>query len=371
MIVQVINMKKIITAAESILLIAAFLLCITQAQSVREAVQEASERCLLTVIPSLYAIMIVSSLIAKSGILTCLPSLLSKISVRAGMKGYIISVLFYSMFAGYPVGLSVLLSETAAKRLDKRTAAVLSGVCFGAGPSFIFGCISQKLYSSTAAGTIIIISGAAANIIIAAVFLPFLKKCDPVSAINMNLSFSSDMLSKSILSAGRSMAGICFSITAFSAASCFLDILGLTANTGALLSKLTGLSEEISRQLVYVFLDVTNISGLPENDLSLLPYISGLVSFGGICVMLQLSAIAGGKISLKPLMLTRIAAAFLSGAICRMIMPYFLRHEITAASTVNVHTHREISPVPSIMLIIMTIMLFANYDKTIKLHEPY
>ena len=88
-----------------------------------------------------------------------------------------------------------------------------------------------------------------------------------------------------------------------------------------------------------------------------------------MCVILQISALARGKFSVKLLIFIRIVSAFLSGMICRIIMPFFLRHEITAASTVTVRLHKEVSPVPSIMLVIMTIMLFAGCNRTEKIPE--
>ena len=367
MIEQVINMKRIIKAVKSLMLVSALLLCITQARSVGETVRDAIERCMLTVVPSLYAMMIISSLTAKSGILNRLPAALSRISERAGEEAHMFFVLIYSMFAGYPAGATMILS--AEKSIDKRTASLLSGICFGAGPAFIFGCISDRLYSSSNAGVIILVSCAAADIVMAVLIQMFMKGKCAILPLKKESSSDSGMLAESILSAGKAMAGICFSITAFSVISFILDFLGVTANAGEVISRLTELEPDTGRQLFCAFLDVTNINGLPKDDLRLLPCISGLVSFGGMCVILQISALARGKFSVKLLIFIRIVSAFLSGMICRIIMPFFLRHEITAASTVTVRLHKEVSPVPSIMLVIMTIMLFAGCNRTEKIPE--
>jgi len=102
---------------------------------------------------------------------------------------------------------------------------------------------------------------------------------------------------------------------------------------------------------------VTNVAGFPRGDWLLLPLITGLTSFGGVCVLLQLAAVTRGRLSLVPFIIMRGAAAVLSYIICRGLLPLFMEGETTAVSSIRTEgTHSE-SPVPSVMLMIMVVVL--------------
>jgi len=63
------------------------------------------------------------------------------------------------------------------------------------------------------------------------------------------------------------------------------------------------------------------------------------------------------------MILTRAAASVLSGIICRILMPFILADTAVSTSKINVSVHSSDSPVPSFLLIIMTIILFSEYEK--------
>ena len=73
--------------------------------------------------------------------------------------------------------------------------------------------------------------------------------------------------------------------------------------------------------------------------------------------MFQLSAITAGRISLRPLILMRIAAAVISFRICRLILPYFMEYETVEVSAAAVSRNSGDPPVSSVMLVLMTVML--------------
>ena len=106
---------------------------------------------------------------------------------------------------------------------------------------------------------------------------------------------------------------------------------------------------------------MTNVAGFPRGDWLLLPLISGLTAFGGICVLMQLAALTRGKLSLVPFIIMRAAAAVLSYIICRGLLPLFMEGEITEVSSIKAESTRSVSPVPSVMLIIMTVALILEF----------
>lgn len=366
MIDRVMIMKKIREISGNIFFSAAVLClgwyCITETDEVSAAVSSGAERCIDIIIPSLYAMLAVSAAFVRSGLAGCMPSFIRKSAGRIlGMKGNSFPIFIFSQIAGYPAGAGMLMTEYRSGRLSKRSAELLMGVCFGAGPAFIFGCISSQLYGSPGAGRMILISAVSANVISAFGISFLLRREQELCSERLPLSFSGGMLTGSAAAGGRASAGVCFMVMMFSVLSAMLRDIGAAGAAAAAISHMTGYDEEMSRLLFDAFLDVTAVSRLTPGNYAVLPAVSALVSFGGICVIMQIASIADGELSILPMIVIRAAAACLSSGICRLIMPFFLEGEAVAASA-GFHVYRASSPVPSVMLMLMTIMLLSGSE---------
>lgn len=341
------------------------LFCLTETAVVKDAVYEAVIRCLNTVIPSLYAMMIISALLTESGIIGTIPKKISSFgSVVFGMNNTVFPTFIFSLFAGYPTGTKMLCSQYENGLISKKEAELFSGLCFGAGPAFIYGCISSCLYGNESAGLIILISTVSANLILAFAISFFTRS---VSAANQSVSSSfilnSKIICESVSSGGRSITSICTMILAFSVLTAFLRETGVILAASDLLSAYTSLSDSTITALLCTVLDVTAADKLPCGNYTLLPIICGLVSFGGICVLLQISAITSGKISLLPMLILRVCAALVSGIICHFISPYLLADTVISAAAINISPCRSSTPLPSLILILMTFIVFYESDK--------
>ena len=342
---------------------ALLLFCAIDTGAVSAAVALGIKRCLYTVIPSLFAMMAVSSVIVRSGITGIVPAWAGKAGRAVfGMDGGELPIYAFSMFAGYPVGVKMLCEEYRAGRITKERAELLSGLCFGAGPAFIFGCVSQGVTGSVRVGMLILISTVSANMAAALIMSLSLRTPGERSAFPRRVSISADMLTDCVLRSGRAMADICIMITAFSVITAFFVRTGAMAAAGELLGKLPGLGRRGGEALAAALIDVTNAEGLSRGGL-LLPYVSAAVSFGGLCVMSQLAVLTAGKLSLRPFVLIRTATAVLSYFICRLLLPFFIVDEVTEVSAVKVCGYGHESAVPSVMLIIMTLMLLREYGE--------
>ena len=339
------------------------LFCMTDTASTAAAVGESINKCMNIVIPSLYAMLVVSSLFIRSGVNGLFPRRAGKLTRAVfGMESSIFPIFTFSMVAGYPVGVKMLCDEYSAGRLSKHRAELLSGLCFGAGPAFVFGCISRQLYSSDRAGLVILISNVSANFILAFIMSFALRKTAQEQPRRKSSGVSAEMFTDCVLRSGRAMADICIMVVFFSVFAAFLSRIGAAA-AGELLEKLPDLDRNSGEVIVAALLDVTNIGKLPRGDWLLLPYVSGASAFGGGCVMFQVAAITAGRFSLKPFILLRCAAAVLSYFICRLIIPLFMETETVAVSAVKVSGMSSKSPVPSVMLILMTVMLMLEFGK--------
>ena len=332
------------------------LFCLADSETVKAAVTTAVTRCLNTVIPSLYGMMIISSLLISSGIIGNIPHIFSMIGRRLfKMNGPVFPIYVFSLFAGYPVGAKMLFTEYEKGSVDRRSAELFSGICFGAGPAFIFGCISSQLYGSPAAGYIIIISTLSANTILALFvsrLLPSVHRKYTPPKLKLDLAVVND----SIMNGAVSIMRICAMTGAFSIITAFLQKSGV-------ISRLSGIIPNCRDEYIFAVLDITAIGSLPVNDYSQLPVICGLTAFGGLCVFMQIASLTKNGISLLPMLFIRTAAAFVSSAVCRLLLPFMLKNVSLSAASMNVHTHQAASPIPSVMLIIMTFISLSEYDR--------
>lgn len=344
------NAKKILTVVFSV---SFCLFCLFCSGDVKSAAAVGINRCITIIIPSLYAMMTASVLLMKCGVLSSAGRYISPITRRIlGMNGEMGAVFLFSIISGYPVGAKMIYSMYTENRLSKRTAELMTGLCFGAGAAFIFGCAA----STTEIGVFILVSNLIAEIILA-VILSFYFRKNSIKEKNRKTTFSGEALTDSVASAGKSLGDMCLCVIIFSVFTKMLEKSGI-------ITKISDIFH-LDKSVFFAVLDITAISEISVD----IPTTAALISFGGVCVFFQISAIFRGKLSIFPLVAMRTAAAVLSYCICRLLQPLFISGEVTAVFAPSGCMYRETSPVPSVMLIIMTAVVIAESAK-IRLKMP-
>lgn len=360
------HIGKTLKAAKIAAAVALFIFCAVDTNAASLAVKCGINRCMDMVIPSLFAMMAASSVMISSGITELVPAWAGKISRFVfGMSERELPIFSFSMFAGYPVGAKMLCEEYNAGRITKERAEKLAGLCFGAGPAFIFGCAANG-----SAGLLILISTVSANILAALIISGSLRTPAAQKPSRRGVSISADMLTDCVLRSGKAMADICVMITAFSVFTAFLVRIGAMAAAGELLVKLPCLDRRSGEALTAALIDVTNVGSISCGG-QLLPYVSGAVSFGGICVLLQIAVLTARKLSLRPFIRIRLTAAVLSGVICRLLLPFYTDNEVVEAAMTHTVGYSADSAVPSVMLIIMTLLLMWEFGGKSKGRSAY
>ena len=357
--------EKTRNAAGALIIAASALYCLAEPGQTRAAVSAALGRCLDTLIPSLFAMMAAAYLLTESGFLRAASRLPGWMTLPGrllfGFESSMIPVFTFSMFAGYPVGMKLISAEYSAGRLSCRRASLLAGLCFGAGPAFVYGCISAQLYGSSAAGRLIMISAAGGNVLLALLLSPVTRRLRPEeNTAPVHTCYEPALLTEAVSSAGRSMAQLCFTVLAFAVITAMLGSLGFTGAVSDMLTALSGRPHRETAALTAAFLDITAAGSLTHGDHTLLPAVTALVSFGGVCVFFQLGAVSGGEIPLLPVVLMRAAAAALSYFICRALLPFLMAGETVTVSVAGA-VHRADSVVPSVMLILMSVMVMREW----------
>lgn len=350
-------MKKIFNffAAASAVLYAFFL--IFYLKDVYAAVIGSVKVCLEVIIPSLYAFMVVSGFIVSSGVY----SLLSKPFGLIARYVFRIPEEYFSIFligsvGGYPVGARLLADMTAEGRMSRDDGERMLPYCYLAGPAFICGSAGVTLFSDVKTGMLIFLSILSANVIIAAVS-GFGRPVPPKSRTAVRLDLSLQCLIRSIYSGAKGMFSICAVIVFFSSIICILDKLGVISLAAAALTKISDLSYGDSAAAVKTFIEISNITSLSKNNFDLVPLAAALLSFGGLCVIMQTEGFVSGRLSTKHFYFGRLSAILMSYFLCKIFTTVFKTVYTVAPAGL---AHRQNSLIPVIFLLIMTILLLLN-----------
>ena len=95
-------------------------------------------------------------------------------------------------------------------------------------------------------------------------------------------------------------------------------------------------------------------------QLSLLPVVCGLLSFGGICVFMQLLASGGNWMHKAEFLAMRLLAALLSAGLCRLAAPFWMRNVAVSVFAGTIHITQSATPLLPILLVLMTFMILSQ-----------
>jgi len=319
--------------------------------------------CLTVIIPSLYGFMALSGFLIRTNFYIYLSapfSFASRYIFR--IKPELFSVFLISLFAGYPVGAKLLYELLEENKITQKEAETMLCFCYAGSPTFIAGLAGIKLFSSLKAGLLIYFSVILTNLAIAIFSAPLREKPQKIKS-KTEIKLSAEILINSIESGAKALFQVCFMIVFFSIIIVIFENLGTISFISNILLEFTGVKN--ADIIVKSMLEISNISSLPANCFNYMPLIAGIFSFGGVCIILQIAAITKGKIHLGKFILTRIISAFISPIVCHILLKAFGEGVIPVSGMPHISL-RSISPIPSIFLIIMTIMLLLQKRSNFK-----
>jgi hypothetical protein len=320
----------------TLILVAFMTLSIVYAPEVKSQVQTAVNNCLTVIIPSLYGFMVLSDLAVRTGIYKIISKPFFIFAKLFNIPSNFLAILIISHIGGYPVGIKLICDLLDKKEIDKKTARRLSCFCVSSGPAFIVGTVSGVLYHSSEVAWLLFLSITFSNFIIAFVTGLFAEKVQSKKEkININISW------QSLNNAVETSAAVMFKICAV--------ILMCSVGIGLLKTALNS-------SFLNSFIDVTNIVFVQKNNYNNLPLIAALLSFGGICVALQIFGIAGNKINMTEFLLFRLIAASLSFFICKLLSP----HLIQTVETSTIHISEQSNVIPSLALVLMSFIILTQ-----------
>lgn len=273
------------------------------------AVKSSVAGCLEVVIPALFAFTVLSVYMQQSGLYrTALRPLTFPLSKLLGIPEELCAVFVLSNIGGYPVGARLLSGLVSSGRLSRKNAGRMMCCCYGSGPSFVIGTAGMQVFGSAAAGGILFGACFLSSLVMAMIICRTGEKIT-LEGGEAGCDLSADCFIRSVDSGARVMYTVCVMAAAFSAVTALLNAAGITGLAAKLLS-FAGVGGNADR-ILPALLEITRVRELvPEGAAASIG--AGLISFGGVCVLMQVTALSGGTVPVKPLVISRIPAAVMS-----------------------------------------------------------
>ena len=272
------------------------------------AVKGAITDCLEVVIPSLFAFTALALWLQKSGVYrVALRFLTFPLSKLLRMDEELCAVFVLANIGGFPTGIKLLSELVESGRISRDDAGRMLCCCFGSGPSFIIGIVGVRVFNSAAAGGILFAACFVSSLLMAAIVRAkgeiLLKSAD-----SGGFNLGSECFISSVVGSARVMFTVCAMIVGFAAITAFFRSIGAID----LLARLFSDSD-----ILEAALEITRIKEIAPSNAAL-PICAALLSFGGVCVHLQISALGKG-IPLSGFLLSRVPAM---GAAALFVLPF-------------------------------------------------
>ncbi len=286
-------------------------LIITNPAAVSEAVKGSISACLEIIIPSLFSFTMLSVYLQQSGLYrTALKPLTLPLSKLLRLPEELCAVFLLGNIGGYPVGAKLVSSLLSEGRITRADTGRLMCFCYGSGPSFIISIAGMRIFRSAAAGAVLFTAALLSNLIIALLVCRRGKPIE-ISPKSEKADLSAGCFINSVMASARVMFTVCAVIVGFAVISATSDISGLSGLIASLFEALC--FGENSSAVFPAFLEVSRVSALLPTGVEVFPLVSALLSFGGVCVVMQIFALTSGKLPLKGFLASRLPAMALSG----------------------------------------------------------
>lgn len=245
----------------------AMLCLILDSRCAAASTRTALSLCMETVIPSLFPLFVVSGLAVGTLRSVKLPFLAKLLRLPVGSEG----IFLLGLVGGYPLGAQCIVQAKEQHLLSKEDARRMLGFCNNCGPAFLFGILGPILGGIDRAAAVLLIQAEAALIV---------GSLWPGEAAAGGIAESKPIsLPQAVTRAVRSMVSICAWVVLARVLLGFLQRWLFPFLPGWAGILLAGIMEVTSGCL--------NLDLVESQDLRFI-LACGMVSFGGISVLLQI-----------------------------------------------------------------------------------
>lgn len=301
-------------------------LCIVFQNDVSEAICDAFMRCITKIIPSLFSMSVISSVMLKADVFGRLFG--SKIDSRS------LNTFIFGNIGGYPIGAKLCAeAKTDNQFFDKSSLLICSS--FSCGPAFAVS-VSYMLYNNAIFGIISFISIFISNLVLYIVYI-LNNKGNNIIKTDSHMPFSTPVVVDCVINSAYSMINITAMICAFSLITSVLKCI-------------------FPIMFISFIPAVFEISYIAKLNYPSLYILTALLAFGGLCVHTQIISIASSKFSLKQFYLSRIIQIPLATVISYIIDRIFSISKSISVSSNSIRLSESNSIIPFICVIFMLII---------------
>lgn len=276
------KIKYLITYCISVVL---FICVIVHTETTIHAAKEALLVCGQTLIPSLFPFFVLSSFMVGTGFVSSIGRILSPVAKRVfRVSGSGAVVFAIGVLCGYPTGAKMVAELYEKKLITKNEANRLLPFCNNSGPLFVIGVVGVGMLGNKHFGIMLYIVHILSAVLVGIFFSLFSKKerivqPQAITAVRLSHAFSD-----AVCRGTKTMLEVCGFLVFFSVLRVFITpIIASVFRTSAFGLVLSAMAE--------VTLGAYDIckSSMPETFI--LIALSGVIGFGGLCVMLQVMGV--------------------------------------------------------------------------------
>ena len=284
--------KKMYRSLPSLTAVMLFLLLMLDPTAALDGARKGLSLCALTIIPSLFPFIVISSLLAAVGIpskigIICAP-LMSKLFSVSG-SGAVAFVLGLS--GGYPLGAAVISDMLVSGEVNKKEAEHLLSFCNNSGPAFIVGAAGVGVFASSKIGIMLYIIHILAAILVGILFS---SRSVAVSSSTNKAEKKAAPLSQALPACVKSgvttVLMVCGFVVFFSVITRILDSIGIFMTFAGSISQIFGAELSSVRAFLTGLLElgsgIGTMSGIPASP-SALALAAFILGWGGLSVHLQ------------------------------------------------------------------------------------
>lgn len=317
--------------------------------SVKNGVTEGMTLCFLTIIPSLFPFMVLSSYISNSDILFFTYKIFSPVmKFLFHLPACVSPVILFSSIGGFPIGIKMTSELYKKGQITQNQAERMCLFCMNAGPSFVISAVGSGMLKSIKAGIIIYSALCISSLIIGIVSRFFYKNESTAQQLRVFRSTKAS-LTHSVTTAVNSTLNICAWVILFNA---FISCVH---------------SLKIKNLPFLFFTSIFEVTKACKLSVGVMPlqYLAMIMGFGGICVHCQvLSFLKECNVKYIHFLLSRILSGLISAVITHILL-WFFPVEIDVFSEIsNTQTLVFSASIPTFLVVTaMCIIMIFDIDR--------
>lgn len=308
-------------------------------QESASAARDGLNICVTLIIPSLFPFFVLSSLLVSLGFASLLGKCLKGIMWPLfRLNAPCATALVLGAIGGYPVGARITAQLYETKQCSKADALRLSAFCNNCGPAFLFSVAGWGIFSSKAAGFLLLGTHLLAALLVGLIFrlypTPAEERSSPL--VNIETHHFSSAFPDSVKDSFSSTLNVCAFVILFCVILRLGSCSGLLPQVASFLSALLPslFTPEVCQSLLAGIFELSygvySISSFSQSPLAL-PLAAFIMGWGGLSVHCQsLPFLKRCTHTLRPYFTGKLLQGLLAAGLTALFTPFILPYTAPA-----------------------------------------